>query len=82
MVLQGEVIVKLESLGKGIGDLLGGAKLAGQKKQPELPPGKLGMAGFLGGKAMLGSEGFGGLKKSMVGLSGPHLKKLCQDLEG
>jgi len=71
MVLQGEVIVKLESLGKGIGDLLGGAKLAGQKKQPELPPGKLGMAGFLGGKAMLGSEGFGGLKKSMVGLSGP-----------
>ena len=61
----------VHKIGQGLGEFMGGAKLAGQGKQPEKTPTGMGMAGGMGMKALLGTEGFGGLKKTMVGMSGP-----------
>jgi len=72
MVIQGELIVKMEGIGKGVGEFFGGAKLAGTGKQAEAGSQTgASLAGGAGMKALLGSEGFGGLKKSMVGMTGP-----------
>jgi len=71
MVVQGELIVKFETIAKGVGELVGGFSTAGKGKQPEGDPTKLGLMGGLGAKALMGSEGFGGLKKTMGVMAGP-----------
>jgi hypothetical protein len=56
---------------RGAGEILGGAKTALEGKQGEMPPSKLGMAGAVGIKALTGSQGMGGLKKQLGGMTGP-----------
>jgi len=71
MVVQGELIVKFETIAKGVGELVGGFSTAGKGKQAEKTPTTLGAIGGLGAKALMGTEGFGGLKKTMGVMSGP-----------